>query len=230
LPSKSIISEEKMRITIIYDNTVYKKGLRADWGFSCLVEIPQPAGKRILFDAGTSGKILLSNMKNLNINPASIDEIFISHAHFDHTGGLSAFLNVNNRVTIFVPPTVRDIQKAEKVVYVDKAQELHENIFSTGELLNVEQSLIIKTENGLVIIVGCSHSGIGNILESASQFGKPYALIGGFHGFNKFNLIEDLEVICPTHCTQYIDEIRSLYPEKYTEGGAGKIIELLPDE
>ena len=45
-------------------------------------------------------------------------------------------------------------------------------------------------------------------------------------GFNVFELFEDFGVICPTHCTQHIAEIKSLYPEKYIEGGAGKIIEI----
>ncbi|HDD45412.1 MAG TPA: MBL fold metallo-hydrolase, partial [Candidatus Desulfofervidus auxilii] len=29
-----------------------------------------------------------------------------------------------------------------------------------------------------------------------------------------------------THCTQYKSKIKSLYPEKYIEGGAGRIIEI----
>jgi len=33
-------------------------------------------------------------------------------------------------------------------------------------------------------------------------------------------------VICPTHCTRHIAEIKAFYPEKYVEGGAGKIINL----
>ena len=85
-----------MKITIIYDNTAYKKSFQADWGFSCLVEVDNTP--KILFDTGADGSILLSNMKKLNINPDSIEEVFISHVHFDHTGGLSAFLNVNSDV------------------------------------------------------------------------------------------------------------------------------------
>ena len=65
-----------------------------------------------------------------------------------------------------------------------------------------------------------------NILKAASQFGRVYAIIGGLHGFNEFELFKDLEVICPTHCTQHIAEIKSLYPEKYNEGGVGKTIEI----
>jgi 7,8-dihydropterin-6-yl-methyl-4-(beta-D-ribofuranosyl)aminobenzene 5'-phosphate synthase len=215
-----------MRITIIYDNTVYREGLTADHGFACLVEIFQPVGRRILFDAGADGNILLANMKKLNISPGSIDEVFISHAHLDHTGGLSAFLNENDQVTVFVPQTVRGIRRAKKVIHIDKATQLYENVYSTGELLYIEQSLVVGIDKGLVIIAGCSHSGIGNILAAAAQFGKPYALIGGFHGFNQFELLEDLGVVCPTHCTRYIAQIKSLYPEKYVQGGVGKIIEI----
>ena len=52
-----------MKITIVYDNEVYKKdlGLKAGWSFSCLVKIENTP--KILFDTGANGLILLSNMK-----------------------------------------------------------------------------------------------------------------------------------------------------------------------
>lgn len=86
---------------------------------------------KILFDTGANRRILLSNIEKLKIDPASIDEVFISHLHFDHTGGLS-----------------------------------------------------------------------------------------------EFELFRDLELICPTHCTQHKAELKKLYPQKYIEGGAGQIIEI----
>ena len=211
-----------MKITIIYDNTVFQRGLKSDWGFSCLVEV---YGKKILFDTGENGAILLGNMKRLNIKPTAVEEIFISHSHWDHTGGLSDFLKVNP-VKVYIPSSFEKPFIAQDVIIVKKSITIGENIFSTGELNGVEQSLIVKTEKGVVIIVGCSHSGVGNILETASQLGKPYALIGGLHGFSDFNLVKDLTLICPTHCTQHISEIKSLYPDKYISGGAGKVIEI----
>lgn len=212
-----------MKITILYDNTVFKPGLKADWGFSCLVETNN---KRILFDAGGNGAILLENMKKLEIDPLSIEEIFLSHPHFDHIGGLSEFLNKNNKVKIYAPTSLRGIHNAREVIHVDEPMKLHENIFSTGELELMEQSMAVKTDKGLVLIVGCSHPKMECIFKAVAQFGKIYAIIGGLHGFTEFELFKDLDVICPTHCTQHIREIKSLYPEKYIEGGVGKVIEL----
>jgi 7,8-dihydropterin-6-yl-methyl-4-(beta-D-ribofuranosyl)aminobenzene 5'-phosphate synthase len=63
------------------------------------------------------------------------------------------------------------------------------------------------------------------ILREASRFGEVYGIIGGLHG-NTPESLNRLKFICPTHCTQYKDKIRSLYPERYTQGGAGKVIEI----
>jgi 7,8-dihydropterin-6-yl-methyl-4-(beta-D-ribofuranosyl)aminobenzene 5'-phosphate synthase len=211
-----------MRITIIYDNEVSKEGLLADWGFSCLIEVQ---GKNILFDTGANANILLWNMAKLDIDPTVIDEVFISHAHFDHTGGLSGFLALNP-CTVYLPfscplPTVGD-----EIIRVKAPLKIHENIFTTGELRGIEQSLIVKTEGGLVVVAGCSHPGVRDIFEAASRLGEINVLIGGLHGFNEFNIVRDLEKVCPTHCTRYKKEIKALYPDKYLEGGVGRVIEI----
>jgi len=210
-----------MKITILYDNTVHQKGLTSDWGFSCFVEVENTP--KILFDIGTNGKILLSNMRKLNINLASIDEVFISHAHFDHVGGLSSFLGANEKAKIYVPPSFAG-PIGREVITIKGPTKIHENVFSTGELDGIEQSMSIKTEKGLVLIVGCSHPRMIHILKAASQFGKVYAIIGGLHEFSEFDLFKNLTLICPTHCTQHKAKIKSLYPDKYIEGGVGKII------
>jgi len=211
-----------MKITIIYDNEVIKEGLKADWGFSCLIETD---GKKILFDTGANGFVLLDNMEKLDIDPTEIEEVFISHAHWDHTGGLSDFLKINP-VKVYIPLSCQEPRGVRYVIKVTEPLKIHEDIFSTGELKNIEQSLVIKTEKGLVVIVGCSHSGVKNILKAASEFGDPKVLIGGLHGFKDFDLVRDLELICPTHCTQFKSEIKSRYPEKYVSGGVGKVIKI----
>lgn len=213
-----------MKITIISDNTVYKKDLKSEWGFSALVEVENLP--KILFDTGASGSVLLYNMEKLNIDPKNIECVFISHNHGDHTGGLIEFLKVNSNVKLYLPYTFASTPKAEEVLRVKEPVKIYENVFSTGELSNIEQSMLVKLSKGLVVIAGCSHPGVGNILRSANNFGTPIALIGGLHGFNEFNLLEDLELICATHCTQHKERIKELYTEKFMEGGAGRIIQI----
>ena len=212
---------EEMRVTIIYDNTAFRKDLQADWGFSALVEIKE---RKILFDTGADGRILLSNMEKLKINPEEIKDIFISHPHWDHTGGLSSFLRLNNQLRLWISSYLSQ-ENAREIIEVKKPTKLYDGIYSTGELDGIEQFLCVETEKGIVIIAGCSHPRMEHILKTASQFGKVYGIIGGLHGTRPESL-KDLDLICPAHCTQYKSEIRSLYPEKYVEGGAGKVIEI----
>ena len=211
-----------MKITIVYDNTTLKPNLVADWGWSCFIETE---GRNILFDTGGNGKILLENLINLDIYPEIIDDIVISHPDFDHIGGLSTFLNLNQKAVVHIPVSFRGIRYKNEVKYYDKPTQIYKNIFLTGELDKREQSLAIKTERGLVLIIGCGHPRIGKIIDSISKFGNIYAIIGGLHGFDEFEILENIEKICPAHCTKYKEKIKSLYPEKYIEGGIGEIFE-----
>ena len=211
-----------MKITIVYDKTTSKPGLIDDWGWSCFIET---SNRNILFDTGGNGKILLENLVNLNIDPESIDDIVISHPDFDHIGGLSTFLNLNQNAIIHIPISFRGIRYPNKVKFYDKPTQIYENIFLTGELDKREQSLAIRTDNGLVLIIGCGHPGVGNIIDSLSEFGNVYAIIGGLHGFDEFEVLENIDKICPAHCTKYKEKIKILHPEKYIENGVGEIFE-----
>jgi hypothetical protein len=101
-----------MKITIVYDNISTSDALISDWGFSCVVELPD---RKILFDTGGNGRILLENMFELNIDPNLIDDIIISHSDFDHIGGLSHFLNLNSSAVIHNPISFRGIKYPNQV-------------------------------------------------------------------------------------------------------------------
>ena len=211
-----------MKITTVYDNTTNKPNLIEDWGWSCFIETEE---RNILFDTGGNGKILLENMLNLQIDPKLIDDIVISHPDFDHIGGLSTFLNLNHKAIVHIPISFRGIRYPNEIKFYDKPTKIYENIFLSGELDKREQSLAIKTEKGLILVIGCGHPGVSEIINSISQFGNVYAVVGGLHGFDEFEILENIKKVCPAHCTKYKDKIKSLYPEKYLESGVGEIFE-----
>lgn len=212
-----------LKISIIYDNTTARNDLEADWGFAAYIETDD---KTILFDAGSDGHILLSNMKKMDLDPQKVDMVFISHHHFDHTGGLAAFLHENPDLDVYVPKSLRGVRRAKSVSHVDEPRLLCDQIYSTGELKGVEQSLVIKTPEGSVVIAGCSHPGLKNIINAAKEHGKIHLLLGGFHGFDQFDVLKEVEFVCPTHCTRHINEIAERFPQKYILGGAGRCIEI----
>jgi 7,8-dihydropterin-6-yl-methyl-4-(beta-D-ribofuranosyl)aminobenzene 5'-phosphate synthase len=83
-----------------------------------------------------------------------------------------------------------------------------------------DTALVYKSEKGLVIISGCSHSGICNVIQYAvkvSKENKITDIIGGFHLLNPaaqelqntLNLIKKARVkkIHPCHCTDLKSKI-----------------------
>ena len=157
-------------ITILYDNNEYDERLATAWGFSCLVE---GLDETILFDTGGDGALLLSNMGTLAVDPEDVDDVVISHVHGDHVDGLSGFLRENQEVTVYLPQSFPASIKGSTrdagadVVEVHGPVEICARVSSTGELGSwiKEQSLMIETSQGLVVITGCAHPGIVDIVR-----------------------------------------------------------------
>ena len=213
-----------MKATIVYDNEVRSQGLKAGRGFSAVIESENTPS--ILFDTGADSSTLTHNMRELNIDSKNIETIVISHAHRDHTGGLSEILRISETAELFLPSSFRRAFPRRRVTMVKDAMQIREDIFSTGELEGIEQSLALKTEKGIFVVTGCAHPAMRNILGAAAKFGKLYGIAGGFHGFHDFKLFEGLSIICPCHCTQYKREILNLFPGKALQCGAGLELKL----
>ncbi len=234
-----------LKFTILYDNYLQKEGTKPDWGFSCLIEGTE---KTILFDTGTNPEILMHNIGQLEVDLEKVDQIVISHAHHDHTGGLDAVLEKNHKVLVYLPVSfpyefVRNVEnrKAE-VVSVDEPVEICQNVYSTGEMGDQikEQSLILNTDKGLIIVTGCSHQGIVAVLKRAKElFKRPIHLVfGGFHLGAKSNAeLEEIirnfkeigvEKCGATHCTgdEAIGMFKRAFGENYMPMGTGRVFEV----
>ena len=215
-------------ITTLVEDTALDGSLLAEHGLSFWIEY---GDKRILFDTGQSD-ILVRNAKTLGINLAEADAIVISHGHYDHTGGLSAILDIAPKATIYLHHAALEPKFSRKtsgvksigmsylakkavqrrhVVWtatptqifpgmsvtgqvprinnfedVGGAFFLDENYKQSDELLD-DQTLFIESTRGLVVVLGCAHSGVVNVLDYISNLtgqNKIYAVMGGMHLLN----------------------------------------------
>ena len=239
----STIPLKNISITVICDNNIYKEGLSTSWGFSCLIEGTK---NTILFDTGGNSTLLLTNMNKLGINPQKIDLVVLSHIHHDHVGGLEGLLQQNKEITVFFPVSFparfKDdlIKSGVQTAVIQDPALICKSVYSTGELGTwiKEQSLIIHTDKGILVITGCAHPGIVKIVKTAKTLIRDDVLLlmGGFHlaGTSKpviegiISKIKRLGVryAGPCHCSG--DLARQLfkieYGNNYIDVGVGRII------
>jgi 7,8-dihydropterin-6-yl-methyl-4-(beta-D-ribofuranosyl)aminobenzene 5'-phosphate synthase len=207
-----------IEITVVYNNIPHTPGCECRWGFACLIQGPEDT---ILFDTGGDGHTLLQNMELLQVDPEAIDCVVLSHRHGDHTGGVTGLLPHLDAVRWYVPEdfVARIRGKLRRgghtVIPVTGPLQICPGVFSTGELGSgiKEQSLVVETEAGLVVVTGCAHPGIVDIAAAAKEQRnrKVHLVLGGFHlgSYSEAQLnriIRELqalgvEKVAPSHCT-----------------------------
>jgi 7,8-dihydropterin-6-yl-methyl-4-(beta-D-ribofuranosyl)aminobenzene 5'-phosphate synthase len=87
-----------MKIVTLIENLTYKSDLTAEHGLSIYIDT---GSKKLLFDTGLSSNFMV-NAQKLGIDIKEIDCVIISHGHFDHTGGLYAFLEKNDKAKVYI--------------------------------------------------------------------------------------------------------------------------------
>jgi 7,8-dihydropterin-6-yl-methyl-4-(beta-D-ribofuranosyl)aminobenzene 5'-phosphate synthase len=231
-----------MTLTIVYDNNAYDPRLQTDWGFASLIEWGDTT---LLFDTGGDGDLLLSNMTKLNLDPSEVDIVVLSHIHGDHTGGLNHLLATGVQPLVYAPRAFPGDFKAQirletELVEVDQAMEISAGVYTTGEMGSgiIEQALVLKTSKGLVVVTGCAHPGVAEMVRQAKEVGgdEVYLVLGGFH-LGQANKAEVEQIIAtfrqlgvqkvaPCHCTgdKATGYFREVYGEDFIECGVGKVL------
>jgi len=222
---------KKIKITTLVEDTCPKRPFFGEHGLSLLIETES---KKILFDTGFSGQILIHNLNCLNIDLNQIDAFVLSHNHNDHGGGLSHITNFIKDKPMYcasnfhkgeITESRKISQEIKNIKYATKPKEIIPGVWISKEKDSFnspkptkEINLIVNLKNkGLVIIVGCSHHGLDNLIQDAQKLFNNkiplYALIGGLH--LKDNSTEEInkmldkiqkynfKIIAPNHCTGF---------------------------
>jgi 7,8-dihydropterin-6-yl-methyl-4-(beta-D-ribofuranosyl)aminobenzene 5'-phosphate synthase len=240
----TVVPTDSITITVVFDNIPFAEGYETSWGFASVVRLPE---ETILFDTGNRGDLLLENMRRAGIEPGDVDIVFLSHGHGDHIAGVGEFLEQNDEVTVYslgsFPSVFAEMLAAHGIepVVVEQPIEIFPGCWSTGLIDGpvMEQSLVIATDRGPIVITGCAHPGIVEIVRRAREIAgrDPLLVMGGFHLGRKSE--EELaEIIAsfkelgvgyaaPTHCTgeEAIKAFEDAYGARFLRIGAGKVIE-----
>lgn len=260
---------DSLKITTLAENSNEEhENLNNEFGFSVYIENGED---KIIFDTAKAGEFLI-NAQKLNIDLSEADALVLSHAHYDHCGGVLKYFDSFNPegkklyvkdsffdfsdnkyyhdtvgqkfdftdgtpgyFSVGIDFDEKDLKERNVMVeYLDtNSMHIGKNITLFGnftpsndpkmvvknnnqyeiDTFDEEIALVIDTEEGLVIISGCSHNGILNIVNTIQEKTgeKVYAVIGGFHlldaseekiqdTIDRFKEL-DIEKIGLSHCT-----------------------------
>ena len=138
-----------MEITTLIENLVYQSGLVAEHGLSFYME---GYHKKILFDTGQSDRFI-DNAKALGIDLSDVDALIVSHGHYDHTGGLEAFLKINTKAIIYMKPGAIDAKYHGKDRFIGSTldpQLLKDRLSLVYERTEIDKGIFIMPHTPLV--------------------------------------------------------------------------------
>ena len=246
-----------MRITALVENTSLRDDLSSEHGLSLYIQTQK---HNILFDSGVSD-LFAKNAEILGVDLSEVDIAFVSHAHFDHGGGLKTFLKRNSKAKIYVGETAFDGYYANEIIADEKDIKrryigLDQTLLDSGRFVFVgsrlqvdeelalfsgvkcrrlnptgnadilkksgedyirddfthEVNLLIRENSKTVMITGCAHCGIVNILEHLDREAgiTPDFVIGGFHlsnpaqgGSEQPEIVDEIAAFLHSRKTKY---------------------------
>jgi 7,8-dihydropterin-6-yl-methyl-4-(beta-D-ribofuranosyl)aminobenzene 5'-phosphate synthase len=142
------------KITCVVDNKAQKDtSLQSEHGLSFWIETAQG---NIIFDTGQTNAVFAHNLSLLRLNPKEAVALALSHAHYDHTGGLDTALSQNAVLKIYAHSDIfqpryslrdgeyrsigakltrQDLEGRAQLTLSAAPQKIIPNLWTTGEII-----------------------------------------------------------------------------------------------
>jgi len=205
-------------------------------GFRKLVENTENSFKLIVGNGFFNEKYKLLETNKYKFNGNSFDEKFINMNNISTKYINQDSFNITKDVILFSNfERKTDFEILNEKFYIKQNKQYVLDDFCD------EIVLAVKVEKGLVVILGCSHVGVVNILKTITKrTGMPiYCVVGGSHlieadelrlnntiKFLKENYISILRL---SHCTgeNAIRELKYEFENKFVYNNTGNVIEII---
>lgn len=218
---------EFLNFTVVVDDISIDNRLIPSHGLSIYIDIPLAERENLclLFDTGSSFKILDYNARILGVRCDSLNYIFVSLWRKCHIGGLLTGLKTKENIKIVVPPLFnRDSnEKLKEKGYILSSCFKHELLSLLGPFGDriKEYVLLIRLRDGYVVFTGCLRLGLEKLFTRLRENGytKIHAIIGGLN-------LSILDVMTFEYLKTVIEEfqIKIIYPLHSTAPQARRVI------
>lgn len=131
-----------MKVVVLSENTS-RSGCLSEHGLSLYIET---ARHKILFDFGASSNFI-ANAQRLGVNLGLVDIAFLSHGHYDHGGGLLAFLDINKIATVYMHELAFEPHYNSRNEYIglDQTVDGHPRIIKVRDDTRIDDELSFVT-------------------------------------------------------------------------------------
>jgi len=215
-----------MEITTLVENYLYEEKnerLKPQHGLSLYIELEN---KVILFDAGKDD-LFYENSKVLGKDIEKVDYLVLSHAHYDHVGGLEKFLGINKKAKIIVNKNVTEKVYSKRLGnYKYIGIPINLVLENLGRFIFVEEEY--KLDEKINFIINKNH--MGDSLKGNSHLYKKveseYKLDDFDHELIMVIEEEKDKLVVFTGCSHsgvlnMVKSVEDKYPEKSIKGLVG---------
>lgn len=218
----------ELTLSVLLENSA-ESGLIAEHGLSIHLRY---RGHALLLDAGDSG-VFAVNAERMGVDLSAVELAALSHGHFDHADGFATFFALNSTAPILARTAITAPEyHGKRYIGVNPAllarfssrfdlsdapRQPMEGVWLLPDAVAHEQSLVLETEKGLVVLNSCCHAGAAEVAASVLRFFPNQtirALIGGFHLMGEGG---------PSTLGAAPEELRALGDRLFSELGVGSV-------